>query len=141
MSENTKKNIITFDTVKCVVDAFYTRVRNDEHLAPVFDGLIGRDDESWKPHLKTMYSFWSTLMSSTEHFVGDHVQYKGNPMKKHMDIPAFEENFFDRWLVLFHETAREFHTEDVAKHYIEASTRVAQSLRLALYYKPDHNMK
>ncbi len=132
-----KKDIITAETVKFVVDDFYRRVRKDENLGPVFDNMIGHDEKPWEPHLEIMYSFWSTLMSSTEHFVGDHVQYKGNPMKKHMDIPQFEESLFDRWLVLFHETVRDVHTDDVAKHYIETSERVAQSLRLALYYRPN----
>lgn len=132
-----KKDTITIDTVKCVVDDFYRRVRRDEQLAPVFENIIGHDQKSWEPHLETMYKFWSTLMSGTDCFVGDHVQYKGNPMQKHMGIPQFEESLFDRWLVLFHETVRDFHTEDVAKNYIEASERVAQSLRLALYYKPN----
>ena len=123
-----------------MVDDFYRRVRDDEQLGPVFDSMIGHDDKSWEPHLEIMYSFWSTLMSSTGCFVGEYVQYKGNPMKKHMDIPQFEESLFDRWLVLFHETVRDFHTEDVARHYIEASERVAQSLRLALYYRPKKSL-
>lgn len=137
MEKNDKHGYVDNETVKLLVDAFYQKIRQHSELGAIFEDAIGLTDEEWQPHLKIMYKFWSTLMCKTGDFKGDHLQYKGTPMKKHQDLPTFDERLFDKWLELFHETAQEFHTEDIVAHYIDASSRVAQSLKLALYYKPE----
>ncbi len=124
-----KIDIITEATIKQFVDNFYVNVRNDSKLGPVFDGTIGTSEEAWQPHLERMYYFWSSLMLATG-------RYHGNPMKKHHDIPSFDIKLFDIWLELFEKTAREIHTDEVVELYMEKSRRVAQSLKLGLYYKP-----
>ena len=134
-----KTDVITLNSVQSLVDCFYTKVRSDDELGPVFIQAIGESDEEWSVHLETMYRFWSTLMYTTGCYEGRHLQYKGMPVQKHQKLPIFAENLFDRWLALFHETAREFHNEKAATHYIEASERVAKSLKLSLYYKPEVN--
>jgi len=121
---------ITEDNIRLFIDEFYNRVRKDADLGPLFTNAIGYTDEEWNPHMNKMYDFWSSVMLSTG-------KYSGNPMKKHTDLPSFEESMFDVWLALFAKTAREFYTESAAKKYIETSERIAQSLRLALYYRPE----
>ena len=84
-----KLDIITEESIQALVQAFYMKVRNNVTLAPVFDGVIGTSEEEWASHLKIMCDFWSSIMLTSG-------RYHGNPMKKHQDIPAFNENLLLR---------------------------------------------
>ena len=120
---------ITEETIRQLVDRFYGKVRKDAQLAPIFNNAIGTDEAEWQPHLQRMYDFWSSVMLSGG-------RYRGTPMKKHQDLPAFDATLFDRWLKLFEETARELHTPDIAERYIAKSRMIAESLKYGLYYRP-----
>lgn len=88
---------ITEEQIRHVVLAFYTRVRDDRILGPVFaDRLDGR----WSLHLDRMCDFWSTVLLGSRRFHGD-------PMGAHTGIPGIAPDHFDRWMSLFYLTARE----------------------------------
>ena len=103
-----------------LVDAFYTNVRADPLLGPVFDARIA----DWEPHLQQMRLFWSSvaLMSGV---------YHGRPMPKHLPLPV-DAVHFDRWLELFEATAREVCPPAAADHFIERARRIAESLELGI---------
>lgn len=117
-----KNNQITEETIKQLVDSFYGKVAQDENLGPIFKAAIGDSAEAWKPHLNTMYDFWSSM------FLGSG-RYNGRPMPKHMALPPFDLDLFERWLALFSETAHEIHTDDIAAMYVERSRRIAENLK------------
>ena len=127
-------DVITEESIKELVDRFYAKVREDAKLGPVFNGAIGENDKDWKPHLERMYAFWSSVMLTSG-------RYHGNPMQKHKDLPHFDECLFDTWLALFAETAHEVHGAPIAERYIDRSRRIAESLKLGLYYKPERIQK
>jgi hemoglobin len=77
------------DIVK-LVDAFYSRVNEDELLRPVFVDVAQVD---WAHHLPTMYDFWSSVLLGTS-------RYKGRPMARHFPLPIGPAHF-QRWLALF----------------------------------------
>lgn len=103
-----------------LVRAFYGRIRDDALLGPVFAARI----VDWEPHLQRMCAFWSSvaLMSG---------RYHGQPMEKHLPLPV-DARHFDRWLVVFIETAREVCPPLAADHFIERAERIAQSLELGI---------
>jgi hemoglobin len=102
-----KLDHITEDSIKQLVDSFYTKIRQDTELGTIFNGAIGNSDAEWQPHLDKLYAFWSSVMLTSG-------RYHGNPMKKHIDLPPFDLSLFDRWLEMFEETAHELHTKDIA---------------------------
>jgi hemoglobin len=124
-----KEDVITEATIKRLVDDFYLKMRRDPQLGPVFSAAIGDSDAAWGPHLEKMYAFWSSVMLTSG-------RYHGNPLQKHKDLPAFDMRLFDRWLELFAQTAQELHAPEIAALYIAKSRRIAESLKLGLYYKP-----
>lgn len=126
--------VITEESIKNLVDRFYAKVRSDTELGPIFKSTIGENDQDWKPHLRRMYAFWSSVMLTSG-------RYHGNPMQKHKDLPHFDESLFDTWLALFAETAHEVHNTAIAQRYIDRSKRIAESLKLGLYYKPERIQK
>lgn len=119
---------VTEQTIKNLIDTFYLKVRNDKDLGHIFARVIGESDAEWEPHLQHMYDFWSSIMLSSN-------RYRGNPMQKHKNLPEFDPSLFNRWLELFAQTAREIHTSEIAEKYITISQRIAESLKLALYFK------
>ena len=126
-----KEENITEQTIKHFVDMFYGKVHNDSELGPFFTSVMEDSNDIWETHLERMYAFWSSIMLGSGH-------YKGNPFRKHKELPAFDISFFDRWLKLFAETAYEIHTPHIAVRYIEKSRLIAQSLKQGLYaLKPD----
>ena len=119
-------NVISEDSIKNLVDTFYGKVRADEQLGPIFNRAIS----DWGPHLATMYRFWSSVMLSSG-------QYKGNPVAAHVRLDGMQPHLFERWLKLFSESCDELFGQAEADAFREKAARIAESLKLALFYRPD----
>jgi hemoglobin len=113
--------------IRTLVDTFYAKVRRDPTLAPIFLRAIPGD---WQPHLEKMYAFWSSVMLTTG-------RYKGNPVIKHMALPGMNPGLFTHWLALFDASCRELFDEEISAAFRAKAERIAESLKLALFYRPD----
>lgn len=71
---------------------------------------------------------WSSVMLTSG-------RYKGNPMAAHLRRPIRPE-FFDCWLALFAETADEAVGGEAAGTFRTKANRAAESLKLALFFRP-----
>ncbi|GHC47139.1 group III truncated hemoglobin [Neogemmobacter tilapiae] len=103
-----------------VVHGFYTKVRADALLGPIFAERI----QDWEPHLARMVDFWSSVALMTG-------RYHGTPMAMHVNLPV-AQGHFERWLELFRETARALCPAQGAAHLIERAERIAQSLHMGI---------
>jgi len=121
----TQYSEVTERAISDLVDRFYAKVRRDPVIGPVFNNAI----EDWDEHLTKLKAFWSSVMLTTG-------RYKGNPMATHMRQPI-EPPFFDRWLALWRETVGELFTPDIAARFAEKAERIGESLKLALFFKPE----
>ena len=115
-------------SIECLVNEFYRRVRVDPTLAPIFDRAISEGD--WGPHLATMRRFWSSVMLTSG-------RYKGNPVAKHLRLDGMEPVLFDHWLSLFGQTCCDLFVDELANEFGIKARRIAESLKLALFYRPD----
>jgi hemoglobin len=122
-----KLDHVSEDGIRLLVDSFYARVRLDPELAPVFLRAIPGD---WQPHLTKMYAFWSSVMLTSG-------RYKGNPVVKHLALPGIQPALFERWLTLFNETCDELFDAGISEEFRGKAARIAESLQLALFYRPD----
>ena len=114
--------------ISTLVDEFYTRVRADEMLGPIFARAITGD---WEPHLNTMKDFWSSMVLSTG-------RYDGRPLPKHMALPGLTQDHFTRWLELFYKTLQDTAPSQQAEDwFIDRAVRIAKSFQLSLFYRPD----
>ena len=127
ISSADKLDHLSEDALCRLVDAFYVKVRADPELGPVFARAIPGD---WQPHLTKMYAFWSSVMLTGG-------RYKGNPVVKHFAIPGMTPELFSRWLALFDAACRELFDEDVHAAFRGKAERIAESLKLALFYRLD----
>jgi hemoglobin len=118
------ENEITESSIEKLVYRFYDHIRVHKTLGPVFNAAIKA--EEWPEHLKTMCSFWSSMMLKTG-------RYSGNPLQKHLALPRFDESLFDQWLELFAQTSHEIFEEKSAMLFQNASRNVARSFKYMIY--------
>jgi len=122
-----RMNDVSEEGIVRLVNAFYTKVRADAALGPIFERAI---KDNWPHHLEKMYAFWSSVMLTSG-------RYKGNPMMKHMVLPDMKPELFTRWLALFEDTCRELCDDTIRAAFMERAHRIAESLQLGLFYRPD----
>lgn len=106
-----------------MVDIFYSGVRNDEVLGPVFERVLAGH---WDTHMPRMYDFWSSVLLGSGRF-------SGNVYGKHMALTGIETEHFVRWLDLFRKTAHQLYNDDDAHTVIAAAERIAGSLQLGFF--------
>jgi hemoglobin len=109
-----------------LVGLFYSRVRQDPDLGPIFNTAV----EDWPEHLAKLSDFWSSIMLTTG-------RYKGHPMREHFKLlPAITSEHFDRWLSLWRQATDEVMGPEIGALFFEKATRIAESFKLGLFYKP-----
>ena len=113
--------------IHLLVDRFYEKVRVDDELGPIFARAIPGD---WEPHLATMRDFWSSIMLTSG-------RYHGNPVAVHGRLEGMKPQLFAHWLTLFAQTCEELFSPELADAFLGKARRIAESLKIALFYRPD----
>lgn len=109
---------IDADYVSSFVDRFYSRIREDELLGPIFNERIA----DWGEHLDRMKRFWRSILFNS-------AEFSGNPMLKHIVIPGIDITHFSHWLELFYATLREEEPDPQATSLVASRARmIADSL-------------
>lgn len=111
-----KNDIVTF------VNQFYTNVREDDIIGPIFNDNIGVD--KWPEHLDKMYSFWNSILFGQ-------VDYRGNPFSHHISL-NIEKKHFDRWISLLKQTIQEGFSGEKADEVIERASKMRVMFELKL---------
>lgn len=116
--------MITEDQIDQLIPAFYSRVREDAVLGPIFNGAVA----DWPSHLEKLQAFWSSVMLTSG-------RYKGQPMAAHVRHEgAMTRENFDRWLALWSQVTEEMLAPEVATEMQEKASRIAESLQLGVHY-------
>ena len=119
---------VTEASIIHLVDTFYHDIRRHPLLGPIFNARIAPD--AWAPHLEKMYAFWSSVMLTSG-------RYKGNPVAVHQQVGGITPELFGHWLDLFEATASRLFVPAIAEEFVVKARRIAESLRLALFFRPD----
>lgn len=123
------KDIENIADVKLLVDEFYGKVRHNELLQPIFDGVI---QNQWPEHLDKMYRFWQTVLLE-EH------TYNGAPFPPHAELPV-DIKHFNTWLDLFYQTLDENFEGENADKAKGQGQRMAQTFynRISFFRNRQH---
>lgn len=113
---------ITEAEISNLVDNFYTKVRIDPEIGPIFNEEV----KNWDAHLALLKDFWSTVLLTTR-------RYKGNPLLAHFRLPI-EEKYFERWLMLFTETANEVMSAEHAQLVSRKANAIAMNMKRVLAF-------
>ena len=117
-------------SIGALIRKFYSRVRTDERLGPIFAREIVGD---WEPYLEKMTDFWCSVILKS----GD---YQGRPVLVHLKLEDVTEADFEIWLALFRETAAELFAPEIAAWFVERAERIAASLKLAMFFRLDRTV-
>lgn len=101
---NTRKPLNNLQAIQLLVDNFYSAVRANELLGPVFNGIL---QHRWPQHLEKMYRFWQTVLLE-EH------TYHGSPFPPHAPLPI-DKLHFDTWLAIWHNTIDQYFEGPIAE--------------------------
>lgn len=121
----TRARAFTVESVRELVETFYTSVREDPELGPIFDGVI-EAGIGWPAHLDKMTRFWCAVLM---HLPG----YDGEPRAAHTRVPGIAPEHFDRWLDLWRRDAHRVFDEEPARYVIERAERMDVNFRRALF--------
>lgn len=122
---NNKNDIATLQDIQLLVNTFYGKVREDELIGPIFNGVI---KNKWPEHLEKMYRFWQTVLLQNQ-------TYFGSPFPPHAFLPIAKEHF-NTWLALWHQTIDEFFVGAIAEQAKWRSEKMAAMFLSKIeYYK------
>ena len=123
-----KFEAISIESIHKLMDIFYAKVRVDKNgLGEIFNNKIGTNDEQWNSHKIKIASFWEGMLLGSGKF-------KGNPMKAHIDLPAFPRELFAVWLKLFKESLECVYKEPEHQRVIfQRAEMIAQRFQHVLY--------
>ncbi|MCJ8291648.1 MAG: group III truncated hemoglobin [Crocinitomicaceae bacterium] len=129
------KSIETRADINLLVTSFYTRVRKDDILGPIFNFIIPKDE--WSNHFEKLTDFWETALFGVPKF-------KGNPILAHRNVDAtmnhsIKQEHFGRWLNLWFETIDSLYTGERAQRAKNAARNMATGQYLAMWdARPDN---
>jgi len=96
-------------SIEKLIRQFYEKVLEDDLIGIFFHRALGHNLNSpkWYEHLNTLNNFWFSLMTGEGRYMGD-------PFMPHLFLGELTPEMFDRWLVLFRQTAEETHDHALA---------------------------
>lgn len=124
-----KKDINTREDVYLLVSSFYTKVRKNDLLGPIFNTAI----KDWDEHLDRLTTFWETSLFMTRKL---EQKYIGNPMEAHVKVDrdnnhSITELHFGVWLNLWYQTIDELFVGE----YADVAKRRARKMGTFLHLK------
>ncbi len=117
-----KPDLNTPEAIKFLIDDFYRKVKQNEHIGSFFNEVVTID---WEHHMPKIYQFWEMSL------LGDN-QYKGNPMSVHQhlnQLSPLKASHFEEWQRLFFESIDTFFSgpiADLAKNRAESIIWIMQ---------------
>jgi len=123
------KDIQEITDIQLLVDSFYGKIRRDDLLKDIFDGII---QDRWPEHLEKMYRFWQTVL------LEEHTYY-GSPFPPHLRMPVSEIHF-ERWVKLFSETVDGLFEGEKADRAKWQGSRMAEMFLSKITYFRENNL-
>ena len=123
MLSSYRSDIKDITDIQLMVDTFYSKVRNDTTIGPIFNGVI---KDNWPIHLERMYKFWQTILLHVP-------SYSGSPSNQHQSLPIGAEHF-EIWLDLFTKTVDENFAGTIAEEAKLRAEKMAEMFQLKLAF-------
>ena len=113
--------------VSKLVRTFYSKVRMNAHLGPIFNEIV----KDWELHLEHLTDFWEMVLLQSGPGAG-----KFNPIPVHKEVDDqtgnhLSEVHFNNWLELWFETLDEYFKGEVAEH----AKAHAEKMAYILFFK------
>lgn len=117
----TPRIAVTPEQINLIVSKFYTRVRSNPALGPVFAKHV----LDWPAHEEKIAGFWRNALLYER-------SYDGNPMLKHQNAGDVRALHFPIWLEMFDEVLAEYLPQDLAQQWSALAHRIGRGLAFGL---------
>lgn len=119
----------THEDISLLVRSFYSKVRKDNLLGPIFNRIIKEDE--WSEHFDKLTRFWASNLFAEQ-------SYFGSPTQAHVDVDRrvnhrIEQEHFGRWLQLWFETIDELFEGKKSTEAKEMARKMAHAQFLAIW--------
>ena len=123
------KKIESRKEISILVNTFYTKIRNDETLGPIFNNRIPTD--KWPEHLDKLTDFWETNLFGI-------AKFNGSPTRKHIEVDdslhnTIDQNHFAQWLKIWLETIDELYEGAIAFKAKNSARKMATGQYIAIW--------
>lgn len=130
------KQIADRADITTLVHHFYSKIRQDEMLGPIFNKHISED--KWEIHLDKLTDFWETNLFGI-------AKFKGSPTQKHINVDknlnySIEQKHFGKWLQLWFEAIDELYTGEYADKAKNAARKMSTGQFLAIWQQRPTNL-
>ena len=120
-----------------LVHAFYSKIRKDNLLGPIFESHI--PNELWPEHLDKLTDFWETKLFGI-------AKFRGSPSKKHINVDRnlqyeLTPNHFGKWLQLWFETIDELYEGELASKAKDTARRMATGQYITIWQNRPEEFK
>lgn len=123
-----KPDIRTIDDIYLLVNEFYGKIRENDLLGPIFNGII---QDRWPEHLEKMYRFWQTVLLETP-------TYSGSPFPPHANLPVSKLHF-DTWLAVWHSVIDNYFSGEKADEAKWRGDKMATMFLYKIEYYKNNN--
>ena len=123
----TKNDITNRSDIYTLVSQFYSKVKSNTILGPIFNTAI----QDWDKHIEQLTTFWqSSLFLNTK--------YTGNPIKTHITVDQNNQNnltqmHFGIWLNLWLETIDQLYTGPIANTAKNKARKMSSFIFLKIF--------
>ncbi|RTY93985.1 group III truncated hemoglobin [Flavobacterium sp. GT3R68] len=122
-----KKDIQNRADLSLLVHAFYSKIRLNEEIGPVFNETI----KDWDSHLEKLIDFWESNLFAVR-------KYVGNPMLVHAKLDeqfkhTLDPTLFGLWLNLWFETIEELFEGENVEILKRRARKMGTVLLVAIY--------
>lgn len=107
--------------IDSVVAQFYSTIRADPDLGPIFENHI----KDWSVHEAKIGLFWRNVLLG-------HRAYRGNPMLVHSAAGDVRPDQFPKWLRMFDQVLNESLTEPEAAAWSRLAHRIGDALSFGI---------
>ncbi|WP_299681975.1 group III truncated hemoglobin [uncultured Dokdonia sp.] len=122
-----KKEITSREDIHLLVTTFYSRIRKDVYLAPIFERHI----QDWNEHIEHLTDFWEAQLFFKKKFTG-------NPLLKHQQVDAKEaytinEQHFGIWINHWIQTIDDLFTGEKATTLTNRARKIGTFLHVGMF--------
>lgn len=115
------------EDVALLVNTFYTKVRANDELGPIFNSAI----KDWDSHLIHLTNFWESQLFRKNVF-------SGNPLKKHVEVDKNNNNqitndLFGLWLQFWLGTIDELFEGQLANLAKDRARNIASFMFMEIF--------
>ena len=123
------------EDIRKLVHLFYSKIRKNELLGPIFNSHIS--EEQWPEHLKKLTDFWQTTLFGV-------AKFKGSPSTKHIKVDesvnySIEQKHFGVWLQLWIETVDQLYRGELALKAKQAARKMSTGQYVTIWKNRPEN--